>query len=684
MKGERMKKTFLSIVVVTSLVSFANADMAVDHLTIEAQPDSPATFGWGYDTKQKQTKSMCVEFTSMDTYYAGEPKKETIFTLAENNSEIVKNSGLSASASLKALVYGGTVSANNKTTIVGKTEASQYNLTLFASVLDYDPPKFIHIENVRLKPEMIEMLNDPKRKAEFRQRCGDGFIIGIQEGRDFLGTATVKKQTLKQSTELATETGLGVKYPGYEGKADVNYTEAVKNIFGSSNFEIRTYSTGADMPNPSNVDELKKYYENFSKNSNNYKRTVKYIVVPYSILPNFPSQNIFYGDTKEAYIGYMADVLWDLKAAIKDAEFVLSPYTQSFFALGSNNIIKKRRINAIYRYKDKWQKEFKDLLKAAKQCDKKFTKKCESLASFYNEKRRLQLENIFSKVLPDRYISDCYSPVEINLNDGVRVGNNIVNLSTAFNGKFDVIEGDTETGGNKVRVVAQLKLRPENRRLRADLSVAKIEWKKSRYKGMPLVTKNKKINPGDSGFARQISEYIFDLDDDRGHRSLKTCTWSRPLTKNLRRLIPGLKGYGNFRRYGFDGGYVYGLIDSISKKDARYQSDYGPGRGLLKKIRCEVDAKGRHDNELGCEKVEFKTFYLNLVSLQDQFANRWRDPNAYAEPAILVNFLRNKAINYKIKTSPKIPMYKLFKTSSNKTSNETPKSKPNIPIHIFH
>ncbi len=682
---KNLKKWMTATVCVAVAGSIGHAEMAVDFLTVDASPDSPANYGWGYDSSKKQSKGICVQFSSTDTYPGGASRQESHYELAESTSDIVKKSSLSGSASLEAVAGTAKISTNNKTGVVANTEASNYNLTLFASAYRYDEPVFRYLENAQLKDEMKALLEDPKKKGEFKQRCGDGFVIGIQKGRDFLGTATVKKQTLKQSTEFTSKTGLGVKSVGYSAKADIDIAKTLISTFGSSNFEVHTYSTGSDDPNPSSVDEFKSYYRNFFRNSKDYKRTIKFIVLPYTVLSDYPYQDVLKGDTKDDYIGYMADALWDLKAAIKDADFVISPNTQKLFALGTKRNIKRKRVNAIKKYKRAWKKEFSDLLKAAKKCDKNFTSKCEKLASYYRDDRRLS--DLAYKVLPDRYIDDCYSPVTINLNDPS--SRFYTKLSQAASGGFDVVAGDNETGGNHVRVAAALKLKTDKRKLKATLGIAKIEWKGGSYRGKPLVVRNKKYNKGDSAYAKRISDYIIDLDNKNPRnpsidRSLKTCEWRNPGRPIKMKPFKGLQGFSGLHVYGFDGGYVFGKIDAISKKDARGQIEFGPGSGLLTSIRCAVDAKGRHDNRLGCEEVTFRSFQLDLVSSQDVAADRWRDPKQYKEPTVLANFLRNKPIRYQPKRKSVQPKYKIPASQLKflKLKNIKPAVSPKMHIKI--
>jgi len=649
MRGYR--KSLLSLACIPFVSTVLFADMPVDFLTVD-KTGGAVQYGTGYKIKSEQFLGQCVTFTSNDTYDGGSSQQESTFELAESTSDIVKKSNMSASASLKAVAGAATISANNKTDVVASSEASVYNLTLFASAYQYDQPKFRFFENAKLSDMALGLLADPLKQGEFKERCGDGFVIAIQEGRDFLGTATVKKQSLKQSAEFTSKTGLGVKSVGYEANANLDIAKTLTSTFGSNNFKIYTYNTGSDDVNPSSVDELKKYFQNFFKNSKDYKRRVNFIVVPYTVLNNYPYNDILQGDTKEDYIGYMADALWDLKAAIKDADFVLDNEMQKFFALGTSPQMINKRVQSIGKYKTIWRQEFNDLLKAANQCNENFTPQCQQLASYYRDDRKLT--NLTSTIMPERYVNDCYSPIVLNPVE------NSQELNPQLMTGFDTVAGDNETGGNNIRVTSALEYYIDKRIMKADINIAKIEWKRDEYKNMPLEVRT---NKGESGYGKKITMKTFDLDNPRNFmlgsdRKLDTCTWKDPSNPvKSPKIHKAPLGQNGFERYGFDNGAVHGVVDSISKKDARGQSEYGPGVGDFNSIRCAVDAKGKRDNTLTCESVNLKSFELNLVSMQDVEANKWTDPNQYKEPELLVSFLGGKVLNYKAKMIPVKPKY---------------------------
>ncbi|ACM93210.1 hypothetical protein NAMH_0285 [Nautilia profundicola AmH] len=657
-------KLKLSIILaaLVSVVGIAKADMAVDFLTLDAT-EGAVDYGTGYDTHRKMYTGKCVEIVKMDTYNGGiGPQQDWNYGWTKTTSEITKNANISAELSIKALSGATKTNMNNKTTLLQKTESSSYAITLYAYSYFYDAPKFVKIEYVKLTPQAKQLLKQNK-VSEFRQRCGDGFVIGIQEGREFIGTASVQNQTFKQSMEFASKTGLGIKSVNYDVDANVDIKKAAISTFGVNNFKVHTYSTGTNMRLPKSVDEFEDFATNFyNADSATYKKRVKYIVAPYSMLADYPFNDILQGDTKETYMTYFVNTLWDLKAAMKDADFIINPKTQKYFALGTTNKIRRNRVNAIKRYKNAWLKEFNDLLKAAQQCNKDFTNRCEQLAIYYRDRRNIL--NMEDRVMPERYVQDCYTPIILD-NLGSYDGKISTALKTASASGFEVIAGDTETAGNPMRVVAALKFKADKNRLKAILKIAKIEWKRSQYKGMPLTVRTKK---GESGFGLSLDLTLFDLAHPQKYmdesRPLDTCSFNRvnPIKSAMYREP---KPDSGFDRVGFKGEPVQGLIDyRVAHKNSRGQQTIRNGKGVLEYIKCELDRKGKHDERATCSEVGVKDIELNLISKQDLAANRWRDPKLAYEPRILTNFLNGKPLSYNGR-------------------RETPKNKYKVPTSQF-
>lgn len=599
----------------------ARADLPVTFLELDAVPG--AFYGWGYNLTTQQFTAPCVTANSNATYVSGQPQQNTAFELTENTATIASKSNLSVSTSLKIL--GGTFSASNKTSVTGGTESSSYSQALFASAYRYNAAQFLDLGQVAFKPGMQQMIAAPGGKGQFKQQCGDAFVIGIQKGREFVGTASITRQDLKSWTKFANDTNLSASGGGVSASVGVNIAKEMEQAFGNQNIKVLTYSTGSSQNNPTKVTELESYYKKFL-NSQGQESMVRLVVAPYNLVDGYPWENPLAGVSKEDYIGMMVVALWELRAAIRDANFVLSPETANMFALGRSSQTKSNRTGFIRQQRDAWQKEYDTLLSAAQQCDQAFGDKCKGLAEFYDRHRNLTEQRY--AVLPERYSSNCYE--NRVLNDFSRLSND---LKTRDFGT--PVKGDAETAGNRSRVVAELLLTPDERQLKAQLAVAKIEWKRSDWKGMPVEVRS---NVGESGWGLQSQAVIFDLDNPaqfgQEQDNLRQCVWEPGLGLNTL-ATPSAADY--YHRFGFNQSKVHGLIDGITGKDPRGQQHFGSGQGILNFITCEVDRGGK-DNSMKCMDLGVKNIRLSLLNLVDLTADAWIKPAPPQIPTALTAF----------------------------------------------
>jgi hypothetical protein len=608
----------------------AIADMPVTFMELE--PTAGVFYGWGYNMTTQQFTSPCLSYNSSATYSSGDPDQGSAFEFAENTATIAAKSNLTVSASLKVLAGGGTYKANNKTSVAGGTESSTYSQSLFANAYRYDVPEFLDLGQVTFKSGPLQLLSTPGGNGQFRQQCGDGFVIGIQKGREFVGTATVTQQSLKSWTKFSNETGASASGLWGSVEAGVNIGEEMEQAFGSNNISVNTYSTGSDQANPTKAGELKDYFQKFL-NSSGPEKMIKVVVAPYNLVENYPWESPLKENTKDDYIGMMVVSLWELRAAINDADFILNPTTKNMFALGLNAGVKAQRVNYIKQQKEVWQNEYDMLLKAALKCDKDFTGQCQELAEFYDRHRNLAAQ--WYAVLPERYLSDCYQP--LILKDFSNLKNDLVsrNLGTP-------VSGDSETSGSKGRVVAELTFRKDQRQLKADLSVAKIQWKSKEWKNQPIQVNAKK---GESGWGLKSQAIVFDLDKPQqyglGQENLKSCTWLGEGVQIINIATPPAANY--FHRFGFSQRKTNGYIDGVTGDNPRGQQMFANGLGALDFITCEVDRKGK-DNNMQCLDLGVRNVRLTLCSQQDLAADQWRQPAAPQVPTALANFSNNRPV----------------------------------------
>lgn len=605
----------------------AGADMPVTFLEVEAVPG--AFYGWGYNLTTQQFTSPCLNVNSSATYVSGQPDQNSAFEFTENTATIAAKSNLTVNAALKVLGGGTTYAAGNKTSVAGGSESSTYSQTLFASAYRYNAPQFLDLGQVAFKAGMAELIAAPGGMGQFKQQCGDAFVIGVQKGREFVGTASIVKQDLKSWTKFANDTNASAKGAWGEVSAEVNVAREMEQAFGSQNIKVQTYSTGSSQNNPTRVTELENYFKSFL-NSAGQESMVRLVVAPYNLVEGYPWENPLKGNSKEDYIGMMVVALWELRAAIRDANFVLSPETANMFALGKSGQTRANRTTYIRQQRDSWQQEYDLLLSAAQQCDQDFSDRCKALAEYYDRHRNLTAQR--HAVLPERYLSDCYQ--NRVLTDFSRLANDLKgrNFGTP-------VRGDSETSGNRSRVVAELLFRPDQRQIKADLSVAKIEWKRSDWQGMPVEVRS---NVGESGWALQSQAVVFDLDNPAqfglGQENLRQCAWEGSgLALNP---VPAPPAADYFHRFGFSRPTVHGLIDGISGSDPRGQQHFGNGQGALDFITCEVDRRGKDDN-MQCLDLGVRNVRLALNSSQDVTADAWARPAPPQLPTAL-NAFHNK------------------------------------------
>ena len=611
---------------------------------VEPVGDMPVYYGWGYDTSRHTFTAPCVNFDRNAILKTGKSKEKSSFRLVQSTSEIAESSNLSVDASLKIL--SGTVyKASDKLSVVSGSKASAFNVSLYAHVMKYYVPSYIDIGTVSIKPEMLDLIRQPGGMAKFRQKCGNAFVIGIREGREFLGLATVKKQTLKSWTKFANKANVSAKGAWGNAEVDTSLAKSLEESFSSSSIEINVYSTGSSMFEPTNLDQLTEYFRKFLS-QNGEKEVVSYIIAPYSILNDYPQQDVLNMDSKEEYLNTLIVSLWDLKSGIEDAKMVLSKKTQELFALGTIQSKRRQHINTIAMYKRAWEKEFDQLLKATKMCNKNFTEKCKKLAIYYGRFRNFYDE--WDAVMPEKYLSDCKTP--IILSDAA-----FKNLKMSIEGvRQQRVHGDSEGGGgsSKTRIVVVMRIVPDGRKLKAEVSLARIEWKRKRSKYYPIEAKMK----GESAWALYAKETIFDLDNPMAYglqpdTNLKYCTWN-PKTHGVKnpvvRNIPPAASY--FTRYGFKKfrTSANGYIDGMTGKSPRGDQTFAGGKGILDYIICQADRKGS-DDRLVCKKIAFKEVMLDLVSTQDLKADRWIPPKNPSVPVQLASFFSNGYIQLKLR-----------------------------------
>jgi len=105
-----------------------------------------------------------VKYNPSASYSSGGLDSSEFYNLVENTSVISSQSNLSASAALKVMI-GGTYKLDNKTDVAAGTESSLYNQSLLANYYFYKQPKYVRIEEVSFRPQILDVLKTPGAKV---------------------------------------------------------------------------------------------------------------------------------------------------------------------------------------------------------------------------------------------------------------------------------------------------------------------------------------------------------------------------------------------------------------------------------------------------------------------------------------------------------------------------------------
>ncbi len=560
---------------------------------IEVDPVAHTTYGHGFDTTRRIAFARgggCVEIDRSKTYSQGKTSSKSGFEKVTSTSEVSEEMNLSVSASLSALVGTGKISASAKTDVASKTEASQFNETILAFSYTRLKPVYLDPTYIRLKQKYVDMLKDPKKGAgAFKAECGDTFVYGIQEGREYYATTYISKQTLKQWTKFSVAASASYDGATVTAKGAADYAKAMSNNFGGGSIKIHVNGSDTGLNSPTTVEQMVQQFESYNAKSTD-TNAVKFILSSYANADGFPIADPLSPPSNDEKLGYMVSALWDLKALQQDAGFIAG--NPDMFALGTTKEKRQARQAAVRTAKAEWSSEFDTLRAKAGECLKSFKGFCDALAQKYKKRDPLAER----AKLPIRYSSDCKQQIQLS-----GLGNKV----SAYQMPNSAAKGDTEMGSGPVKVRTWMDIYKDGTQLKLRHKTALYEWKTNKHR--------KRITHGgrNTEFRAQNTVTVFDLDQPNIyanlHGSLSECQYlTNPVS------APYLKGTK-----------WHGTTDATSGKKPRGQVKLtGGARGMLTYSYCELDRKGK-DGNLPCSPPGIRNTYVKLVNKLDVAADEW-------------------------------------------------------------
>jgi hypothetical protein len=218
---------------------------------------SDAQIGRGYDSATNEIKEQCIVFKGADAELATviptgshiNPDGQQVdfnMTHTTDSEELLNTLSIEASASFSSGVYSGNASVkyatSKKVTRFGEyllINEQVQNVTRFLKTIDTTP----EAKKVRKNP------------FNFRQKCGDQFIVGIVTGGSFSAILNASSSSENdQSSVKATFSAAA-----YGGKLDASTMSTFQDLVGHGRLEITILRQGPNDNVPNDLDSIKKY-----------------------------------------------------------------------------------------------------------------------------------------------------------------------------------------------------------------------------------------------------------------------------------------------------------------------------------------------------------------------------------------------------------------------------------------
>jgi hypothetical protein len=275
----------------------------------------------GYNVLSGEVKGDCVNYEHLSDSTIGNALSYT-FHLSSiiNKSELSEELKLSSAVALKASRVAG-VSA--KADFLKSGTISAYNVNLVSRV-DVSKP-FNIIKNARLKDDFAQLAaND---LVEFENRCGNHWIMGMQNGGEFIGLLSIETESDTEQKNILIETN--GQYVTFTGQG--SFTEEFQQKVSHKITDIKIYVRGgsAEKTYKATLEGLIQKAQSFHSEVEISGGTPKAVLLQsYSVLPNWPGGDI--SSNYEYYLQNLAKLRWQFESLKEDIRYI-NRYTDQFY-----------------------------------------------------------------------------------------------------------------------------------------------------------------------------------------------------------------------------------------------------------------------------------------------------------------------------------------------------------------
>lgn len=622
----------------------------------EIEPVTGASLGMGWDTTRKKLANVCIDESS-PRLSSGEVAVDTSpnveeFSMVRSATEMSDKMGLGMEVALSAMTGIGRISNETKAGLLKQTSMSRYSLTLVGRSRE-TVPEFLDKEGLRLKAEAARLLESEIKHPQFRDRCGDSFVLGWLKGHELVARLEVTEQARKKLREMNFENNLGIASGNYDLDTLIEVSKSSEMASVRQTVDVKVYRTdskrtGTDYSDPEAFQRT--FFEWQSRvDPADDGQIVALFVAPYrGNIPDYPPREYLAARTAESYLGWIADALWQLKAAEEDARYVAENPGQH--ALAVREATRQERLAAVRRARDAWAREYETLKSRGAEClqtlkalraemsDKDALPElpdfCVETAERYRFDRHLARER--DRILPPQKSAEC-GPTPIAAVRGEEMTDEPLSfdIDLAMNVQPT---GNSESNGN-MRVNAVMTSKVQGDKLLARVHARAAETaggRSSSWQGQTGWFELLDLKTAGAG--------IIDK------RNFSDCLFHELRGKNIE--VGNVDGFIDYDWQPADTPWgqkpnMIGWIDDVVKKGEKpprfpptgresrrnqmlYEAVADDRRSLLHKIYCELDTRGGPEELLRCERIRLNPARISLISSEEYAEERKRD--AWSRP----------------------------------------------------
>ncbi len=577
-----MRMKFVGLLGALALAGLAKPAAAIDRTLELGPPKTRASFGSGYSTVEQEFKpQVCVTF--------GEEREDgqgggsgDVWKSISNNSELAEEMNLGVQVGFKVAMGVVKASVDTKVNFLSTTHTSFSSQTIFASRKSLDPAKFIK-GDIKLKDEYKTL-----KPSEFKNKCGEFMILGMQEGSEFFGTVQFEIRDTKTLTDFSTSTKAEGSYGTYSANVAFDFAKKKDNQQKLTNLTVNVITTGGNAP-ATTIEDFEREFKAYQTNAK--KAIVKLIAVPYEdIVADWPIKDPLAPMTADEKLDKLTEVAFAHVSLGTDVKFIKQ--NKDLFALGTTEKNRKAKLTAVEKLIVGYDSALEGLRKDAKGCDTDFSAKCEKL---YAKWEKWEPADEYAK-LPQRYTSNC-NGITLKGTDWT---------APKFPSEIEVKDRkgkDASFGNNPVKFTASVSLKTEGKDLLANMTIKAEEWN-TKKKG--LFTKKSEVGKRDTSVMQDTSysgssgkSAVFKLVSDPIIGDLSQCSFGAPA-------------------YTGGGSDVAGSLSETTGKKPQEGTpitiDKG-AKGILRKMKCSLTQNGK--DGATCDSFDFADVKLNLISEQD-------------------------------------------------------------------